>query len=423
MSEPQPEGGADTRQHELVIIRRRSDGEEAPHKGGVWKIAHADFMTALMAFFLVMWLITATDDKTITGVANYFNPMRLSEAITKPKGVFTMEAGEDQENDNAKSKKGAADLKDKPSKTNKVKKGAPKNSEATMFSDPYEALDEIAAQAPNASSPPLPTEKENAAGHLGGQEYRDPFVPDLGRAISQQGKPDGESGKKNGSATTVAKNDASGGGGLKDAAANSDATKNDTAKGDSQKADGAKSDADKSETNRSEISRVTAEADASTEAERESKGAELRQKIEDIVSESKFAALPGINVEVTREGILISVTDQYNFEMFGIASAKPKPELVVVMGKIGEILAKEPGHLVIRGHTDGRPFRSDDYDNWRLSTARAHMANYMLERSGVAKQRIDRIEGYADRDLKVRSDPLAAPNRRIEILLLGDRKP
>jgi chemotaxis protein MotB len=422
MSEPQPEEGADTRQHELVIIRRRSDGEEAPHKGGVWKIAHADFMTALMAFFLVMWLINATDDKTITGVANYFNPMRLSEAITKPKGVFTMEAGEDQDNDNSKSTKGA-DSKVKPSKAHKAKKGAAKNSEAAMFSDPYEALDEIAAQATNASSPPLPIEKESAAGHLGGQEYRDPFVPDLGRAISQQGKPDGDTGKKNGSATTVAKNDASGGDGLKDAAGNSDVNKSDGTRSDSQKPDSGKSDADKSQANGSEASRAMGEADAKAEAERESKGAELRQKIEDIISQSGFAALPGINVEVTREGILISVTDQYNFEMFGIASAKPKPELVVVMGKIGELLAKEPGHLVIRGHTDGRPFRSDDYDNWRLSTARAHMANYMLERSGVAKERIDRIEGYADRDLKVRSDPLAAPNRRIEILLLEDRKP
>jgi chemotaxis protein MotB len=269
----------------------------------------------------------------------------------------------------------------------------------------------------------LPIEKESAAGHLGGQEYRDPFVPDLGRAISQQGKPDGDTGKKNGSATTVAKNDASGGDGLKDAAGNSDVNKSDGTRSDSQKPDSGKSDADKSQANGSEASRAMGEADAKAEAERQSKGAELRQKIEDIISQSGFAALPGINVEVTREGILISVTDQYNFEMFGIASAKPKPELVVVMGKIGEILAKEPGHLVIRGHTDGRPFRSDDYDNWRLSTARAHMANYMLERSGVAKERIDRIEGYADRDLKVRSDPLAAPNRRIEILLLEDRKP
>ena len=72
-------GEEDTKAHELVIIRRRSGGEEGGHHGGVWKIAYADFMTAMMAFFLVMWLINSTDQKVLTQVANYFNPMRLTD--------------------------------------------------------------------------------------------------------------------------------------------------------------------------------------------------------------------------------------------------------------------------------------------------------------------------------------------------------
>nr|MEC9422295.1 flagellar motor protein MotB [Pseudomonadota bacterium] len=47
-----------------------------------------------------------------------------------------------------------------------------------------------------------------------------------------------------------------------------------------------------------------------------------------------------------------------------------------------------------------------------------HMALYMLTRGGVGKDRFNRVEGYADQDLKVPSDPLAASNRRIEIYLL-----
>src|SRR6185312_9517642 len=97
MTGPQGEGEEDTKQHELVIIRRRNGGEEAPHKGGVWKIAHADFMTALMAFFLVMWLITATDEKTITGVANYFNPIRLTDSTARPKGIFATDPDKQKE--------------------------------------------------------------------------------------------------------------------------------------------------------------------------------------------------------------------------------------------------------------------------------------------------------------------------------------
>jgi chemotaxis protein MotB len=60
--------GEETKAQELLIIRRSSGGEEGGHHGGVWKIAYADFMTAMMAFFLVMWLINSTDKKTLTQV-------------------------------------------------------------------------------------------------------------------------------------------------------------------------------------------------------------------------------------------------------------------------------------------------------------------------------------------------------------------
>ncbi|KAB2854384.1 MAG: PadR family transcriptional regulator [Sphingopyxis terrae] len=53
----------------------------------------------------------------------------------------------------------------------------------------------------------------------------------------------------------------------------------------------------------------------------------------------------------------------------------------------------------------------------QLSAARAHMAYYMLVRGGLAEKRVVKIAGYADRLLKSSKDPLAAVNRRIEILL------
>ena len=104
--------------------------------------------------------------------------------------------------------------------------------------------------------------------------------------------------------------------------------------------------------------------------------------------------------------------------MFAIGSAEPRPELVKLLKRIGEVITGTPGQIVIKGHTDARPFRSKTYDNWRLSSARAHMALYMLTRGGVSKERFDRVEGYADRHLKDPDDPFAAGNRRIEIYLL-----
>jgi chemotaxis protein MotB len=83
------------------------------------------------------------------------------------------------------------------------------------------------------------------------------------------------------------------------------------------------------------------------------------------------------------------------------------------------VLSTRTGRVVIRGHTDARPFKSETYDNWRLSSARAQMASYMLVRGGLDEGRIERIEGYADRLPRNPADPKAAENRRIEILLRG----
>jgi chemotaxis protein MotB len=71
---------------EIVIIKRRSALEDG-HHGGAWKIAFADFMTAMMAFFLVLWIISATDKNTKTLIARYFNPVKVEEPAKAQKGI------------------------------------------------------------------------------------------------------------------------------------------------------------------------------------------------------------------------------------------------------------------------------------------------------------------------------------------------
>ena len=70
----------------------------------------------------------------------------------------------------------------------------------------------------------------------------------------------------------------------------------------------------------------------------------------------------------------------------------------------------------MRGHTDARPFRSGTSDNWTLSFARAHATKLALQSAGIAEDRFLRVEGLADREPSRADDPLAAENRRIEIL-------
>ncbi|WCR10238.1 chemotaxis protein MotB [Paracoccus stylophorae] len=57
-----------------IIVRRADGSAEAGHHGGAWKVAYADFVTAMMAFFLLMWLLNATTEKQRAGLADYFNP-------------------------------------------------------------------------------------------------------------------------------------------------------------------------------------------------------------------------------------------------------------------------------------------------------------------------------------------------------------
>ncbi len=57
-----------------IIIKRKKVIAADGHHGGAWKVAYADFVTAMMAFFLLMWLLGATTENQRKGIADYFNP-------------------------------------------------------------------------------------------------------------------------------------------------------------------------------------------------------------------------------------------------------------------------------------------------------------------------------------------------------------
>src|SRR5579863_7906451 len=73
--------------HPEIVIIKRHGGHHDGHHGGAWKIAFADFMTAMMAFFLVLWIISATDKNTKTVIARYFNPVKVEEPAKAQKGI------------------------------------------------------------------------------------------------------------------------------------------------------------------------------------------------------------------------------------------------------------------------------------------------------------------------------------------------
>ncbi|MGR3541833.1 MAG: flagellar motor protein MotB [Hasllibacter sp.] len=57
-----------------LIVKRKKVVVEGGHHGGAWKVAYADFVTAMMAFFMLMWLLNATTESQRKGLADYFSP-------------------------------------------------------------------------------------------------------------------------------------------------------------------------------------------------------------------------------------------------------------------------------------------------------------------------------------------------------------
>ena len=434
--------GEDTNAHELVLIRRRAPSEEGGHHGGVWKIAYADFMTAMMAFFLVMWLINSTDQRVLTQVANYFNPMRLTDSTPHTRGLNSIESGEQgkqgkqssvgdpkdkhgakekaQDKSNAKTPAAKGDGTDEATAA-----GTARYSEQALFSDPYGVLTRIAAEAPTDTTPAAGKEAATA-----GDTFRDPFDP-----AAQTVAPDKRTARPKARTLPPARDaiTAPPGGEAKteqDTNATPKVVQGPAAEKLAPAAGGeAKAPQEKAATTREMSSPAEKAADAAAvqEAARAAKQAEGQRALQDEATKIERdikrlasqlqGSVPNINVTVTDDGVLISLTDDYDFGMFAIASAEPRAATVVIMEKIAKIVQTYPQPLIVRGHTDGRRYRSGTYDNWRLSTARAHMAYYMLVRGGVDEKRFERVEGYADRNLRVPIDPEAAQNRRIEILL------
>lgn len=72
-----------------IIIKKVKKAGHA-HHGGAWKIAYADFVTAMMAFFLLMWLISMTTQEQKDGLAEYFAPTSALSSGTSGSGGILM---------------------------------------------------------------------------------------------------------------------------------------------------------------------------------------------------------------------------------------------------------------------------------------------------------------------------------------------
>lgn len=440
--------------NEIIIIKRHGHGDHG-HHGGAWKIAYADFMTAMMAFFLVMWLVNAANDATKAAVASYFNPIKLTDSspaekgITKPGKSAQGEATQEKSKvDGQEKAQGDSAATGQEKQTTAGEKTS--YSEADYFENPYAVLSEIVLEVGNQANVSVKGEggasnAGPATGADGGQAYRDPFDPDFWTrqvqvsAQSSKSSNLGDAAKDKAAAAVAAQDKGNGignggifgdmntteagkgglpgeqntpdkgkGGAAADKLAKDQggATPEDKPKGAEQKDQPAKP---------AEVASAKADANKA-----EMKAADqLKQQILDTLPASVGKLADAISVQPSEGGLLISISDQVSTPMFDVGSAVPKRELVLAMQDIGKVLEKSTGRIAIRGHTDGRPYKTGTGDNWALSLNRARSAYYMLVSGGLDEKRINQVTGYADRFLKVPEDPYSPANRRIEILVEG----
>lgn len=105
-----------------IVVVRRSKSSRASHHGGSWKIAYADFMTAMMAFFLVMWLLSSSSPQERQHIAEYFkapvrvalsngNKASLSDSVIPGGGPDAIKNDGELKRDNLRKRKSEGDMK------------------------------------------------------------------------------------------------------------------------------------------------------------------------------------------------------------------------------------------------------------------------------------------------------------------------
>jgi chemotaxis protein MotB len=123
----------DSKKLQPIIIKRIKKGGHAAH-GGAWKIAYADFVTAMMAFFLLMWLLGSTTEGDKKGIADYFQtPLRVAMAGGSGSGdadSVIKGGGEDITRSGGQVKKGDVEAAERRAANHKAAKAEFERAEA-----------------------------------------------------------------------------------------------------------------------------------------------------------------------------------------------------------------------------------------------------------------------------------------------------
>ena len=146
----------------------------------------------------------------------------------------------------------------------------------------------------------------------------------------------------------------------------------------------------------------------------------LKERIEQVMRQMpKFEQLKNnIAFTVTDEGLRIELLETEKGLFFESGSSRLSARGNEIMAMLASQLKLLPNKLLIEGHTDSKPYASDNsYSNWELSADRANMARKLFQENGVPEEQVAQVRGFADRKLRNVKDPLDPANRRVSVIV------
>ena len=331
------------------------------HHGGSWKVAYADFVTAMMAFFLLMWLLNATTEDQRKGLADYFSPSSVlshnSSGTGQPFGGRTAFS------------EGAmvSDL------------GAAQVTEGQRPAvEPVEEDESDIIAQPRPHRDDLPSKQPDRQGRSPTRRRQQP-ARRLPRGTSKPGR------------VLRRRQDRH------------------------QRRPG---------TMRSGRQPRRSCAPELERREKQAFEQAAQQIREAVRGDPELAELARqLTIDMTPEGLRIQILDDDRQPMFPFGSAIPNERARLLLQKVAPVLMRLTQDISIAGHTDAAPFAGPGRTNWELSADRANATRRLLVEAGLQEPRIRSVTGNAERDPLVPADPLAAANRRIAIVVLRSVQP
>lgn len=363
---------------------------EGGHHGGAWKVAYADFVTAMMAFFLLMWLLNATTEEQRRGIADYFSP---HANISNATSGFGLPFG-------GRTPNSVGALASDRGAVRVLPAGRPLDAPEDEEEVP-EPAENVARARPEGGAA-RPVEEKGRAGARAVTGADAAGVAEDRMAVAGVARPLTGTGGR--AAAGVAQ------GGEADAPGAAER--------------GAREEGARPAEARTGGAAALTDAEIQRQVERQERAAfervaqQLRDEVRADPALSQIARQ--LMIDITPEGLRLQLVDEDRLPMFMTGSAGPSERARAMLAKIAPVLARLPQSISITGHTDAAPYRGAERSNWELSAERANATRRIMLEAGLPEGRVRSVAGVADRDPLVSGDPMAASNRRIAIVVLRE---